>query len=216
MASPDETEQERHGAAHHEAGHAVAALKRGREIHEICIHPVDGHTAFQETVDDEDFAFIVHGGPWAQARYLQATDVSDKVGLPSPRRVAEMFAFNRSDWLALEEATGGDVEAVRTYLDHVERASLERFYEVGDDEVCDSPGVSDPQRPALSLNPAWSDEMDQAWPEVQDLVAMLLGLDREIRVGLGEPLVLLGLMDGHGFWRQKGWTPTDNTSCLKH
>lgn len=215
VASLDETEQERGGAAHHESGHAVAARKRGREVYEIFVHPSDGHTTFQETVG-EDFAFIVYGGPWAQARFLSATETPEGVGLPSPSCVSEMFAFNRSDWLALEAVTGGDVDAVRTYLDLTEKAALDKFFGgAGDDGVCDLPRGRELQRPALALNPTWGGEMDAAWPEVQDLAARLLRRDREICVGPGEPLVLIGTLDGYDFWRKRGWVPSDDASRLK-
>ncbi len=216
VVSPSEVEHERGGAAHHESGHAVAASRRGREILQIFIHPDNGHTTFQETVG-EDFAFIVHGGPWAQARFLSTMEPDEEVGVPSPSRVAEMFAFNRSDWLALEEVTGGDVDAARTYLDLREKTALDKFHEGdGDNEVCDSPGFSELQRPVLALNPAWGVEMGAVWPEVQDLAARLLRRDREIRIGPGEPLVLIGTLDGHDFWRKRGWVPSDDASRLKH
>lgn len=208
------SEVERVGAAHHESGHAVAAARRGREIFEIFIHPDDGHTAFQETVG-EDFAFIVHGGPWAQARFLSTLEPSEEVVALSPGRVAEMFAFNRSDWLALEEVTGGDVDALRVYLDLTEKAALDRFHGgAGDNEVCDFPSGRELQRPALALNPTWSGEMDAAWTEVQDLAARLLRRDRQIRIAPGEPLVLIGTLGGHDFWRKRGWVPSDDASRL--
>jgi hypothetical protein len=211
MASPEELAEDRRGAAHHEAGHAVAANTRGREVYEIWIHPMDGHTTFQETVG-ENFAFIVYGGPWAQARYLCTREMLDADGLPPADRAAEMVTLNRGDWIALEEATGGDVDTVKTYLDLREMALLREYDGVADEEpapaASDRTAAAQPATP--TLGPTWNREMGEAWPEVEVLAASLLAQERAISIGPGAPLILLGLVDGYEFWRKEGWTPTED------
>lgn len=213
MTSPGDLEEDRRGAAHHEAGHAVAAHRSGREVYEIWIHPADGHTTFQETVG-ETFAFIVYGGPWAQARYLCIPEMLYSDDLPPADRVAEMLTANRSDWIAFEEATGGDANAVKTYLDESELALLDQYYGVADDERASATSgpTAAPQPPLPDLDPNWNREMGGAWREVEALAASLLAGEQTVRIGKDAPLVSLGLVGGYGFWRKENWTPTDGAA----
>ena len=77
MAAPDDHHQ-RHLTAHHEPGHAVAALMRGGgELVSVTIEPTAeyaGHTGLRSK--PFDIAFVTYAGPWAEARAQWPAEVS--------------------------------------------------------------------------------------------------------------------------------------------
>jgi hypothetical protein len=62
----EDWERAHHLTAYHEAGHAVAANRRGRTVFEILVDFPGGFTRHQEA--GSDYAFIIYAVPWAQAR----------------------------------------------------------------------------------------------------------------------------------------------------
>jgi hypothetical protein len=71
---------ERYLTAHHEAGHAVAALLRGAELTSITIDPTPeraGYTGFRGKRWDSQF--FTYAGPWAEARSQWTEDSLDGV-----------------------------------------------------------------------------------------------------------------------------------------
>ncbi len=63
--------------AHHEAGHAVAAVARGERLVFITLQPtgdLDAMTRYTNSGDPVALAFISYAGAWAEARYGYARD----------------------------------------------------------------------------------------------------------------------------------------------
>jgi hypothetical protein len=90
----------------HEAGHAVAARRRGRAVNEIFIHPEDGftrHGTDDTEYEGDDHQFIVWAGPWSEVRALWAIKGMDKSGPDGHGFTDEVRDFlrkNDSDWLS--------------------------------------------------------------------------------------------------------------------
>lgn len=91
--------EERLLTAHHEAGHAVAALMRGDgELRSITIEPTAaylGHTGYRGKPCDA--AFVTYAGPWAEARAqwpLPTLEGEDDDGLAFEDYVSGAFPLN--------------------------------------------------------------------------------------------------------------------------
>ncbi|MEB3023924.1 M50 family metallopeptidase [[Mycobacterium] crassicus] len=138
--------------AHHEAGHAVAAVMRGgTQLHYVnVIQDGDtlGFTHYSGRRCDE--AFIAYAGPWAEARaQWPISDLNDEDddGCTFPDYVTGAFLTN----------IDGDAEAYQSAL----KAELL--------------GPPDPEL-LTAREGIWGRELQRAWPVVQQ-VAQLLAAD---------------------------------------
>lgn len=91
-----EAELDRLGTAFHEAGHAVAAVVLGGQVHQVIVdeHP---HTEYDPLPGLD--AGIVYAGPWAEARWELGRT-------PGPADMRRVFARNGSDDRTLCAAGG--------------------------------------------------------------------------------------------------------------
>lgn len=139
--------------AHHEAGHAVAALMRGGgELLSITIEPTAQYAGFTRTRHQIwDAAFVTFAGPWAEARATwgpRALDDIDDDGCCFGDYVTEAW-FNNLH---------GDGQ---TYQDNL----------IGESAF------------GLARDPAeredwWSTELDDRWPVIQAVALLLLDGER--------------------------------------
>lgn len=102
MTEPDEQDL----TAHHEAGHAVAALACGGGLISITIGPTREHPEYAGNTGVRvekwwHLPFVVYAGPWAEARSqwtrdsLDSLDGEDDDGRPFRDYVREAFDVNR-------------------------------------------------------------------------------------------------------------------------
>lgn len=134
--------------AHHEAGHAMAAVMRGAQLHYVSITADGDSLGFTHfTGKCCDRAFITYAGPWAEARAQWPTnDLND------------------------EDNDGN------TFADHVVGAFLANID--GDAEVYQSALKSEslgPADPALLAvrEGAWGRELQRVWPVIQRTARLL-------------------------------------------
>jgi hypothetical protein len=136
--------------AHHEAGHAVAAVMRGGGVLvSITIDPTEdylGHTQFR--VKRWDAAFATFAGPWAEARSRWPGGEVDDDGCVLDDYVTAAFMANPND--------------LSDYGDHLER---ERNQYGGHWPEVIHPG----KREAW-----WSTELEGCWPVIQAVARLLL------------------------------------------
>ena len=164
-------------AAHHEAGHAVAATRRGYAVTEIVIDPERGFTEYAAIPHGDDHAFIVYAGPWAHARALWMSptadsDARDEDGVRFSDRVAAQMQNNIADWKTYEGIMpDGDPAAVDA------AASVRTQALHG--ELFDAVVQKDIAQP----NAEWNAELASAWTDIQDLSRHLIAGDDVIQVG---------------------------------
>ncbi|WP_166904386.1 hypothetical protein [Mycobacterium sp. DL440] len=168
-------EQVRIRAAYHEAGHAVASMRRGGYV--TYINLTDPAKHLQETSTDDqaaDQAFKVWAGPWTRARW-EAN--------PTTQRVVEIFQTQSFfDWKFYEKRFGNDVDA---WVDAAEDA-----LKSGLPMPADPPSVTPPC-------PGWASELEQAWPEIEELAKKLIRRKQRIELSNGRILSKDGL---HNQW----------------
>jgi hypothetical protein len=169
---------DRYLAAHHEAGHAVAAQKRCGYVTEIYIDPFEGHTGHDS--DPSDLAFIIYAGPWAHVRARCTEATFD--------RVRPEMQGNYADHHDYEKAVGGNVAAV-------EQADFARLK--AHDGLLDWSEV--PRAPVTQPDPAWDSELERLWPDIQELATQLLAAEPEIPFGGGPPLK----REAPNYWRRQ-------------
>ncbi|OPX11993.1 hypothetical protein [Mycobacterium sp. AT1] len=164
-------EQVRIRAAFHEAGHAVAALRRGGYV--TYINLTDPVKQLQETSTDiqtADRAFMTWAGPWTQARWE---------GNPTMQRAIEILQTQSFfDWKFYEKQFGNDVDA---WADAAEEAQ---------NSGQPMPENRPPVTPPL---PGWFPVLDQAWPEIEQLANKLIRRKQRIELSNGRVLEKDGL-----------------------
>jgi hypothetical protein len=138
--------------AHHEAGHAVAALMRGGgELRSITIEPTaayQGHTGYRGKPCDS--AFVTYAGPWAEARAqwaLATLEDEDDDGCTFEDYVTAAFLRNADgDGEQYRRAQEADAALYGPEFGHL----------------------------AYGREEHWSRELEESWPAVQQLAAMLM------------------------------------------
>jgi len=170
-------------AAQHEAGHAVAFLRRGFQIREIFLDPYDGFTQedLDDGIDDRDpnFPFILYAGPWAHA--LAGWGDDDPLALDAMSLDGKRFGdlvdlhmqSNLSDWKRYERAMGGDLDAIDKFV----RDQHHAF-----EEGLPQSGVVRP--PVTSPRGDWHSELLTMRHEIESLTSLLLSSDgKPVQVG---------------------------------
>jgi hypothetical protein len=151
----------RYQTAHHEAGHAVATLLRGGgELLSITIAPAGdylGHTESRtKAVAGTDRLFITFAGPWAEARAqwaMPSLDREDDDGCTFDDHLCGAWMVNADgDSDAYEDMRGEEV----------------RFAEY----LGITPGELRDRRER-----GWGDELERAWPVIQQVAKLLLAGD---------------------------------------
>jgi hypothetical protein len=153
LAAIDARASSRH--AHHEAGHAVAAVMRGGTLLGVWLGTTDWSTpdgsadtpggCLHETALPEQ-PFVTFAGPWAEAMWnLGHEDVIDDFD----------WAFE----IAWENNGGGDTDE---YESRVEMLT----------EYAEELGLSPIRRAWESM---WAEELELLWPAVCEVAVMLLG-----------------------------------------
>jgi Peptidase M50B-like len=138
--------------AHHEAGHAVAALMRGgSQLRSITIEPTTnylGHTGWRGKPCDS--AFVTYAGPWAEARAQwepPALDDEDDDGYTFEDYVTAAFLRNAA----------GDGEDYRRAQEADAAMYGPEFAHL-----------------AYGREEHWSRELEQSWSAIRQLAAMLM------------------------------------------
>lgn len=156
--------------AHHEAGHAVAALMRGGgQLRSITIEPTTtylGHTGYRGKPCDT--AFVTYAGPWAEARaqWVRPTlDDEDDDGCTFEDYVSVAFLSNAD----------GDGEDYRR-AQEAEAAQLGEFGQ----QFLDLTGVRQEM---------WSGELEQSWPLIQQVAAIAMLVDGPVAAEAAATLV---------------------------
>jgi hypothetical protein len=184
----------------HEAGHAVAALRRVRPVNEIYIHPLNGFTCHGSADTDdgsEDMQFIISAGPWAEVRALWTIagidrDAHDASGRDFADKWRDFFRKNFDDWRGYHQALGHEV----SQDDH--RKVLEAYFTDGE--------VSPPPYECLP-DGGWDALPEDLWSEVRQLSLRMLEAEEMIEVGHGQPpLYRVEPMR----WRRRHWQPSQS------
>ena len=148
------TDCTRPAAAHHEAGHAVAAVSRGgSRLTAVTLDP-DRHgegltRSRHKPVDD---AFITYAGPWAEARHAWHQDLQTGAADQDFDFGDYLFAviIDQPDDAAVILAAEREEEKFRALLHPEDRERVT------------------PQRVV------WGQELEQKWPVIQAVAARLL------------------------------------------
>jgi hypothetical protein len=184
----------------HEAGHAVAALRQGRPVNEIYIHPVNGftnHGTADSDDDSEDMQFIVSTGPWAEARALWTIagidrDGHDARGYSFADKWRDFFRKNSDDWRDYHQALGHVVSP------DDRRKVLEGYFVGGE-----------PPSYERLPNGGWDARPEELWAEIRQLALTMLEAAEVIEVGHAQPpLDRVGPLR----WRRRGWQPSECAS----
>src|SRR5271155_3311720 len=145
-------EDQRAITAHHEAGHAVAAVMRG-ELISTTIEPTDdylGYTEFCVKAWGSDETFVTFAGPWAEARAQWPGGDEDDEGCTADDYIAGAFLANLD----------GDLDDYRGHLDR-ERA----LYGVWFDWIVGK---------GVKREVGWSRELEGVWPAIKAVAGLLL------------------------------------------
>ncbi|OMC44100.1 hypothetical protein A5745_16830 [Mycobacterium sp. IS-2888] len=133
--------------AHHEAGHAVAAVARGQKLLQVFLGDFDNDPS-GATVHESDLLtqpFITFAGPWAEAMWMVENDdhVDD---------ISEALEY------AWSENTEGDADKYHAIVNMLEIAA-----------ACFGLGRIGP-----TWEIDWHDELTELWPVIKDVAALLI------------------------------------------
>ena len=151
--------------AHHEDGHAVATLLRGGgELLSITIEPTDdylGRTGSRtKAVASGDRMFVTFAGPWAEARTqwpLTSVDGEDDAG-------ATFDDYLCGAWLVNADGDSDAYEGMRVE-DLKDRMLLAEHLDITPGELRER------------QERGWGDELEHAWPVIQQVAKLLLAGD---------------------------------------
>ena len=153
-------DDERTVTAHHEAGHVVAAIMRGKTLNHVTIdrtHEHLGFTGYRGT--PMDAGFISYAGIWSEAKFFFEND--------QERDADSMFQ---------------DYEVAAWMTQHDDRASVEKALEtfglggVLPPEAIEQIIAAAPDwlpKPEQTLD-VWRHELDALWPAIEAVAADLL------------------------------------------
>lgn len=160
---------ERSLTAHHEAGHAVAAVMRGGgTFTSITITPTADCAGMTRTqVMVWDAPFVVYAGPWAQARARWSEPTLDDDD-------ADGCCFEDHVFAALME-NPDDFDSYRQHLDHpilVARYDHERKMAQKHPERFDNESGS--FNHIAAQEHLWTFELERVWPVIEQVAQALL------------------------------------------
>ena len=151
LASTETSEFERSVAAHHEAGHAVAATMRGGStLTSVSLSPEHGTGITSFHAKPFDGPFITYAGLWAEARYLWGDRPLDGVDDGE----GEFQDFVAGAFLGQPE----DAAALLAWRSTAEMGEMEGAL----------PGAH------LRTEECWQRELEQVWPAVVQVARLLL------------------------------------------
>lgn len=145
---------ERRQTAHHEAGHAVAAVVRGGTFHGFTLEPTLSHDGgVYVTQEPEHRDFVIFAGPWADAR----ADWGDR-----PLTDVDGSGLTFHDYLrASMRSNGSDLELYAPEIDQTEL-----FYSgLYGEETVEIP---------LARDDFWYAELESYWPTIKAVAAIAL------------------------------------------
>ena len=161
--------------AHHEAGHAVAALVcKGGKLISITIHPPPEHPEYAgcthvQVGDPWQLQFAVYAGPWTEARAkwpldsLGNLDDQNDRGRPFREYVRDAFDVNRD----------GDSEKFALLQEGIRPDNAERF-KPQVDAIAESTGHTKLEA-AIQREQEWSRRLEEdCWPLIRAVARMLL------------------------------------------
>ena len=178
---PPSSDRQRYLTAHHEAGHAVATLMRGRgELVSVTIDPTDdylGRTSHRGNPWGDDALFVTFAGPWAEAYAewpLHSLDGEDDDG----RAFSDYLA---DAWLAAEDGDQDIYDELRgewskPYLDEI-GTRYEGIFEHDIDHIIQfaaSHGIVLPGELSDRQEHGWARQLESAWGVIQHVAKLLL------------------------------------------
>lgn len=145
--------------AHHEAGHAVAAVYRGSTLVRVFLGTADWSSLDMSTDTPggtehvsrrENQPFITFAGPWAEARWSVEND-------PDYAGDDDMDSALEDAW---ENNTDGDTVRYQDRVDELQSLAMQLggFCSVG-----------------AVWEWHWSNELDELWPAICEVAALLIG-----------------------------------------
>ena len=148
---------ERWQTAHHEAGHAVAAVWRGATFHAVSL----GHGGWTQVdaLEGRNRDFVIFAGPWAEGRASwgpRSLDGVDDNGLTLLDHVTAAMRSSTSDLREYEPSRNLPEELWDALL-----------Y-----------GSQEPEIP-LARDASWYGELEASWPAMQSVAEMLLA-DKQV------------------------------------
>lgn len=167
--------------AHHEAGHAVAAVYRGGRLVKIVMTEADptsvdwdaewaGYT--RHRTPRVHHPFTTFAGPWAEAKWESETD-------------SGVSCFGEAFDIAWENSYDGDgyyyASLIEPVWEAARRAGL--GHRVGAD---------------WEIN--WQDELELLWPAIRAVAEMLLAGETVTHDAVAAAIAALGLDDGDAAW----------------
>ncbi len=181
MSATDNDFRQRHSIAHHEAGHAVAALMRGSgELLSITIEPTDdylGRTSHLGNPWGDDDMFVTFAGPWAEAR--ARWPLPSLVGEDGDGRVFDDYLADA--WLAAEDGDQDVYDELRDEWAKPYRDDISTRYEGIFDQDIDhviqfaaSHGIVLPGERRERQERCWASELEDAWGVIQQVAELLL------------------------------------------
>jgi hypothetical protein len=190
--------------AHHEAGHAGAAVRCGGTVDGIDISWTPWRARGWNHVDipaRECEAFYAYAGSWVDDVLLRPA--GEPIDLDN---LWFRVQANKDDWAVLQRALGRD---------DVSHEDITRA------EMCGAEGLSPPPpedkggrmsppagevRPPTATVLQWHDDLDDEWPRIKALAQRLIDGAAEITVGTGPSLKKVS----ESCWLRPGFTPDES------